>query len=92
MIPSLFIERKCGDKLMNDFALLHPGMFTMHSPPDRVVDDVLPNTIQGFSIADDMFVVVALPNPSVERCPAGLFYPISISFRGQGFEPMNYVW
>ena len=37
------------------------GVFSIHLPPDRVVDDVLPDAVQFIFIADNAFVIIALP-------------------------------
>jgi len=37
-------------------------VFAIRCPAQRVVDEVFPNAIQGVFIADDVFVVIALPD------------------------------
>ncbi len=37
-------------------------IFAVHMPAVRVVDDVLPDSIQGAFVTDDVFIVVALPD------------------------------
>ena len=43
-------------------------------------------------VADDMFIIVALPEAGGERRPFLLFYPLDIGIGGQGFEcPHNFA-
>ena len=37
-------------------------------------------------VADDVFVIIALPKAGMERCPTILFHPMDIAVGGDGFE------
>ena len=36
-------------------------MILIFIPPDRILDDVLADGVQGMPVADDVFVIIALP-------------------------------
>jgi hypothetical protein len=58
-----------------------PGIFTVQMPAARVVDDVTPDGIQGTFMANDVFVIIALP----DRCAGGAAYCVD-AFGDGGFE------
>jgi hypothetical protein len=43
-------------------------------------------------IADDMFVIIALPNFANERRPTQLFDAVDIFISGHRFEPLDDGW
>ena len=58
------------------------GIFPVQHPGRRIVHDVLTDSIQRFVVADDRFIIIALPHVA----DAGVFpHP----FRHTDFEPAN---
>ena len=54
---------------------MRPGrIFAVHCPKERIVVDIIADTTQRCVVADDMFVIVALPN-GLAGCAAKLVYP-----------------
>jgi len=63
----------------------HVRIFTVHFPLYGIVDDVFPYSVQFVFIADDMFVVIALP-----EFPTGGAACFINAFGYRGFESANY--
>jgi len=59
-------------------------VLTIHGPARRVIQDVLADPIQGVLIADDVFVVVALPDRRAGSTPRGVD-----ALRRRGLEPRD---
>lgn len=64
-------------------------IFAIGCPIDGILGDVLAYPIQGFLAADDVLIVVALPQSSVEPGPSKLRYAIGVPLRRHRFEPMH---
>jgi hypothetical protein len=56
-------------------------ILTIQMPPQRVGQDVFADAIEGFLSADDVFVIIALPDRR-----AGCAAVFIDAFRGGGFE------
>ena len=65
------------------------GVKTVLRPPRRVVFNICPDAVQICIIADDVLVIVPLPQFPVEPRPGASFNPVHIPFRRHGFEPMH---
>lgn len=60
-------------------------------PARRIIFNVLSNAGELCVGADDVLVVIALPQAADERRPSGSAYAVGVPFRGQSFEPVHYV-
>jgi hypothetical protein len=66
-------------------------ILAIEGPAQRVLQNVFADTFQAGLVADDVFVVVALPQSARERGPIPLFHPIGIPFGRHGLVPMHYI-
>ncbi len=57
-----------------------------------IVHNVLAGGVQFPFVADDMFVVVALPNPALKGHPTKLLDATDVFIGGHGFEPLHNPW
>jgi hypothetical protein len=65
------------------------GVLTVEVPGKRVVGYVLPDALEGIIIADDVFVVVALPQAAVGWPATGFVLEFGESTRGEGLESVD---
>jgi len=59
-------------------------------PTDRIVGDIVAEAVQFIVVADDVFVVVALPQFSWKRGPTVLLDAKDVFVGGHGLEPLYY--
>ena len=70
---------------------LGDGIFGVVRPLGGVVGDVLADLVQGSFAADDVFVIIALPQATAECEPAVTFDTDDVSARGECFESAHHV-
>jgi hypothetical protein len=58
-------------------------------PVQGIRQDVIADAFKGAFVADDVFVVVALPQASLKRRPSRVFYHTDVFVGGHGFEPLH---
>jgi hypothetical protein len=59
-------------------------------PGFRVIADILPNALEGRFVADDVFVIIALPQSFIERLPIEFFYPSDAVIGRHSLESSKY--
>jgi hypothetical protein len=64
-------------------------IFPVQMPAQGILSDVLTNAVQEGIVADDVFIIIALPQPTAEWRPSGLFDAADIFIGGHRFEPLN---
>jgi len=61
-------------------------------PTDRIIGNVVAEAVQFIVVADDVFVVVSLPQFAWKRGPAVLLDASDVCVGGRGLEPLYYPW
>ena len=74
-------------KILNQFGWLVEFVVL---PLSGIVDDVICDGLQRCVVADVVFIIVALPQFTVERRPSQLFYPTDVFVCEHGFEPWHH--
>lgn len=67
------------------------GIFRVVRPPRGIVQNVLPKAVHRFLAADDVLVIIALPQATGKWCPTELPDAVDVAFRGHRFVPMYNV-
>jgi hypothetical protein len=75
------------DKVLFDKGIRFVGIEFVIGPSCGVVGDVICYFAQGLVIADDVFIIIALPQFAVEWRPSQLFHPTDVFVGRHGFEP-----
>ena len=58
-------------------------------PSRRIVANILADAKKRFFMADDVFVIIALPKPTFKPAPVKLFDTVDITLRRKRFESMD---
>lgn len=64
-------------------------IFPVQFPFHRIDDDVFADAVQFVFIANDMFIIISLPQFAGIWRPTVFFHTVRISFCGHGFESVN---
>ena len=78
------------DRVLFDKGIRFVGIEFVIGPSCGVVGDVICYLAQGLVIADDVFIIIALPQFAVEWRPSQLFHPTDVFVGRHGFEPSHH--
>ena len=67
------------------------GIFPIRGPLGRIVRDVFPNAGHFIFVADDVFIIIALPQFPGKQGPTVLFDAADVFVCGHGFEPIDNI-
>src|SRR5205085_6606915 len=65
------------------------GASAVFGPASRVIADVAADVVERCLVADDVFVIIVLPDAFPEGCPARPFDGADVFVRGHDFEPLD---